>query len=215
MRYLLHTGHDLIASAAAGRPSCDQRGAITMSLKSVLSVLGIVALAAGVSLGAQEKPVVVIETSLGNITVELDPEKAPISVKNFLSYVDAGFYEGTIFHRVIKNFMIQAGGMTADMQRKEAKAAIRNEATNGLSNMRGTIAMARTPEVNSATSQFFISTVDNKGLDHKGMTPDDFGYAVFGKVIDGMDTVDKIASVKTAPGDVPVEAVVIKGITRK
>jgi len=186
-----------------------------MSLKSVLSVLAVAALAAGVSLNAQEKPVVVIATSLGNITVELDPEKAPISVKNFLSYVDEGFYDGTIFHRVIKNFMIQGGGMTADMQRKETKAPIRNEATNGLSNMRGTIAMARTGEVNSATAQFYINTVDNKGLDHKGMAPPEFGYAVFGKVIDGMDTVDKIASVKTNPGDVPAEAVVIKSIKRK
>jgi len=186
-----------------------------MSLKSVLSVLGIVALAAGVSLGAQEKPVVVIETSLGNITVELEPEKAPISVKNFLSYVDAGFYEGTIFQRVIKNFMIQGGGMTADMQPKATKAAIRNEATNGLKNARGTIAMARTPEVNSATSQFFINTVGNDFLNHKSVDPKEFGYAVFGKVIDGMDTVDKIASVKTNPGDVPAEAVVIKAIKRK
>ena len=186
-----------------------------MSVKSVVSLLCIAVLAAGVSLGAQEKPVVVIETSLGNITVELDPEKAPISVKNFLSYVDDGHYGGTIFHRVIKNFMIQGGGMTAAMQPKPTKAAIRNEATNGLSNMRGTIAMARTPEVNSATAQFYINTVNNTGLDHKGIAPPDFGYAVFGKVIDGMDTVDRIASVKTAPGDVPVEAVVIKGITRK
>jgi cyclophilin family peptidyl-prolyl cis-trans isomerase len=186
-----------------------------MSVRSVVNVLGIVALAAGVTLGAQEKPVVVIETSLGNMTVELDPEKAPISVKNFLSYVDEGFYDGTIFHRVIKNFMIQGGGMTAGMQRKETKAPVRNEATNGLSNMRGTIAMARTGEVNSATAQFYINTVDNPGLDHKGMTPSDFGYAVFGKLIDGLDTVDKIASVKTNPGDVPAEAVVIKAIKRK
>jgi len=186
-----------------------------MSLKSVLSVLTIAVLAAGVSLGAQEKPVVVIETSLGNITVELDPEKAPISVKNFLSYVDEGFYSGTIFHRVIKNFMIQGGGMTADMQRKETKAPIRNEATNGLKNMRGTIAMARTGEVNSATAQFFINTVDNAFLNHKSVDPKEFGYAVFGKVIDGLDTVDKIASVKTNPGDVPAEPVVIKSIKRK
>ena len=186
-----------------------------MSVKSILCVLCIVALAAGVNARAQEKPVVVIETSLGSISVELDPEKAPISVENFLTYVDEGFYSGTIFHRVIKNFMIQGGGMTADMQRKSTKAAIRNEATNGLSNMRGTIAMARTSEVNSATSQFYINTVDNKGLDHRGMAPAEFGYAVFGKVIDGMDVVDKIASVKTAPGDVPVETVLITSVKRK
>jgi len=215
MQYLLGPGEERIASAADGRPSSDERGAIAMSVKSVASLLCIVALAAGASLGAQEKPVVVIETSLGDITVELDPEKAPISVKNFLSYVDEGFYDGTIFHRVIKNFMIQGGGMTADMQRKETKAPIRNEATNGLSNMRGTIAMARTGEVNSATAQFYINHVDNKGLDHRGMAPPEFGYAVFGKVIAGMDTVDKIAEVKTNPGDVPAEAVVIKSIKRK
>jgi len=193
-----------------------------MFVKSVWSLLVATALvaatAATTDVSAQDKnPVVVIETSLGNITVQLDPEKAPISVKNFLSYVDEGFYDGTIFHRVIKGFMIQGGGMTADMQRKPTKAPIRNEATNKLSNTRGTIAMARTSEVNSATSQFFINTVDNgaRGLDHTGIDPAKFGYAVFGKVIDGMDVVDKIESVKTGPGDVPVEAVVIKTITRK
>lgn len=186
-----------------------------MSVKSVLSLLCIAAFAAVVGVRAQEKPVVVIETSLGNMTVELDAEKAPISVKNFLSYVDEGFYGGTIFHRVIKNFMIQGGGMTADMQRKETKAPIRNEAANGLKNLRGTLAMARTDAVNSATSQFFISTVDNDFLNHKSIDPKEFGYAVFGKVIDGLDVLDKIAAVKTAPGDVPVETVTIKAIRRK
>jgi cyclophilin family peptidyl-prolyl cis-trans isomerase len=189
-----------------------------MFAKSAWSLLVATALVAGTAVSAQDKaPVVVIETSLGNITVQLDPEKAPISVKNFLSYVDEGFYNGTIFHRVIKGFMIQGGGMTADMQRKPTKAPIRNEATNGLSNVRGTIAMARTGEVNSATSQFFINTIDNgaRGLDHSGIDPAKFGYAVFGKVIDGMDVVDKIESVKTGPGDVPVEPVVIKAIKRK
>jgi len=185
-------------------------------MKSVWSLVCVIALAAVLGVHAQEKnPVVVIQTNLGNITVELDAAKAPISVKNFLGYVDDGFYSGTIFHRVIKNFMIQGGGLTADMQRKQTKAPIRNEATNGLSNMRGTIAMARTSEVNSATSQFFINTVDNKGLDHRGMTPSDFGYAVFGKVIDGMDVVDKIAAVPTKPGDVPEQTVTIKAIVRK
>ncbi len=186
-------------------------------MKSVSSLLCVVALAATIGVRAQEKnPVVVIQTNLGNITVELDPAKAPISVKNFLGYVDEGFYSGTIFHRVIKNFMIQGGGLTADMQGKDTKAPIRNEATNGLSNVRGTIAMARTPEVNSATSQFFINTVDNNQvLDHRGMTPKDFGYAVFGKVIDGMDVVDKIAATPTKPGDVPEQTVLIKAIVRK
>jgi cyclophilin family peptidyl-prolyl cis-trans isomerase len=185
-------------------------------MKPVWSLLCVITLAAAIGVRAQEKnPVVVIQTNMGNITVELDAAKAPMSVKNFLSYVDEGFYSGTIFHRVIKNFMIQGGGLTADMQRKDTKAPIRNEATNGLSNMRGTIAMARTDEVNSATSQFFINTVDNKGLDHRGMTPSDFGYAVFGKVIDGMDVVDKIAAVPTKPGDVPETTVLIKAIVRK
>jgi len=185
-------------------------------MKSVWTLVCVIALAAGVGVHAQEKnPVVVIQTNMGNITVELDAAKAPISVKNFLGYVDDGYYSGTIFHRVIKNFMIQGGGLTADMQRKQTKGPIRNEATNGLSNMRGTIAMARTSEVNSATSQFFINTVDNKGLDHRGMSPNDFGYAVFGKVIDGMDVVDKIAAVPTKPGDVPEKTVLIKAIVRK
>ncbi|MBI1872762.1 MAG: peptidyl-prolyl cis-trans isomerase [Acidobacteria bacterium] len=153
-------------------------------------------------------PVVVIETNLGSITMELDPAKAPVSVENFLTYVKAGFYTGTTFHRVIKGFMIQGGGITADMQRKPTRAAIKNEANNGLKNKRGTISMARTNEVNSATSQFFINTVDNAALDYK----DDahYGYAVFGKVIAGMDVVDKIEGTKTKPGDVPVETVTIK-----
>ena len=188
-----------------------------MSAKAVWSLLVVAALVGGTgaAIAQEESPVVVIETSMGNITVELDAAKAPISAKNFLGYVDSGFYSGTIFHRVIKTFMIQGGGMTADMQRKETKAPIRNEATNELSNVRGTIAMARTGEVNSATSQFFINTVDNKGLDHTGIDPAKFGYAVFGKVVDGMDVVDKIAAVKTKPGDVPVETVLIKSIKRK
>lgn len=160
-------------------------------------------------------PVVVIETSMGDITVELDRAKAPVSVENFLSYVKDGFYGGTTFHRVIKGFMIQGGGLTADMQRKPTKPPIANEATNGLKNTRGTIAMARTPEIRSATSQFFINTVDNRPLDHRGMTPDAYGYAVFGKVIAGMDVVDKIESAKTGPGDVPVQAVTIKSARLK
>ncbi len=164
---------------------------------------------------AKEKPVVVIETSVGDITVELDAAKAPISVENFLGYVKDGFYGGTIFHRVIKGFMIQGGGTTVDGQGKKTKAPIRNEATNGLKNTRGTIAMARTGEVNSATAQFFINTVDNGFLDHKGTDPKAFGYCVFGKVIAGMDVVDKIEKAPTKPGDWPVDPVVIKSVKLK
>jgi peptidyl-prolyl cis-trans isomerase B (cyclophilin B) len=163
----------------------------------------------------KEKPVVVIETSVGDITVELDTAKAPISVENFLGYVKDGFYSGTIFHRVMKGFMVQGGGMTADGQGKKTKAPIRNEATNGLKNTRGTVAMARTPEVNSATAQFFINTVDNGFLDHKGMDPKDFGYCVFGKVTAGMDVVDKIEKAPTKPGDFPADPVVIKSVKLK
>jgi cyclophilin family peptidyl-prolyl cis-trans isomerase len=145
--------------------------------------------------------------------VELDAAKAPISVENFLGYVKDGFYSGTIFHRVMKGFMVQGGGMTADGQGKKTKAPIRNEATNGLKNTRGTVAMARTPEVNSATAQFFINTVDNLGLNHKGV--ENFGYCVFGKVTAGMDVVDKIEKAPTKPGDWPVDPVVIKAVRMK
>ncbi len=155
-------------------------------------------------------PVVLIKTSKGDIKVELDKEKAPISVENFLSYVNDGFYNGTIFHRVIKNFMIQGGGFTTDMKQKPTKDPIKNEAENGLSNSRGTIAMARTGVVDSATSQFFVNHRDNKFLDH-GVR--DFGYAVFGKVTEGMDVVDAIAGVGTGYQDVPNEPIVIESIT--
>lgn len=149
---------------------------------------------------------VLISTSLGDIKLELYEEEAPITVANFLSYVEEGFYDSTIFHRVINNFMIQGGGITADMKQKPTKASIKNEADNGLKNERGTIAMARTAEVNSATSQFFINHGDNAFLDHGAR---DFGYAVFGKVVEGIEIVDKIAAVQTRPGDVPVETVSI------
>jgi len=166
----------------------------------------------------EENPTVLMETSLGSITIELDQAKAPITVKNFLSYVDEKFYDGTIFHRVIGNFMIQGGGFTADMQQKRVKAPIKNEAGNGLKNMTGTLAMARTNVVDSATAQFFINVVDNDFLDHQNTTPQGFGYAVFGKVIEGMDVVDKIKAVKTGSkmgfSDVPAEAVVIKSVKR-
>lgn len=155
-----------------------------------------------------------LHTRFGVITLELDAEKAPESVKNFLAYVEAGHYNGTIFHRVIKDFMIQGGGMTTDMDQKSTKAPIKNEANNGLKNVRGSIAMARTGEPHSATAQFFINTVDNAFLDFQSETPRGWGYAVFGKVVEGMDVVDQIRAVKTKSAfphqDVPVEAIVIE-----
>lgn len=159
----------------------------------------------------QKSKRVKLETSLGDIVVELDEKAAPVTVKNFLRYVEEGFFDGTIFHRVIKNFMIQGGGFTADMERKKTYAPIINEASNGLKNNRGTIAMARTQNPDSATSQFFINHKDNHNLNYAG--PGKPGYAVFGKVVEGMDVVDKIAAVKTTRkgrySDVPVETVLI------
>lgn len=161
----------------------------------------------------EQSPRVLIETSKGAITLELDKAKAPITVKNFLGYVNDGYYEGLTFHRVIKDFMIQGGGLDVDMQPKKTKFAIKNEATNGLKNVRGSVAMARTAVVDSATSQFFINTVDNPFLDNKGKRPDDFGYCVFGKVVEGMEVVDEIRQVKTGNkgghGDVPLEPITI------
>ncbi len=159
---------------------------------------------------------VIMDTSLGSITAELYEDKAPITVANFASYVKDGFYAGTIFHRVIDGFMIQGGGFTKDMNQKPTKEPIKNEAANGLKNARGTLAMARTSVVDSATSQFFINLVDNDYLDYRGPLPSEFGYCVFGKVVDGMDVVDKIAKVRTGFSgphqNVPDEPVVIKGV---
>jgi peptidyl-prolyl cis-trans isomerase B (cyclophilin B) len=159
---------------------------------------------------------VLMETSMGNIKIELFKEKAPITVRNFLSYVKEGFYDGLIFHRVISTFMIQGGGMDANMLPKKTKFAIKNEATNGISNKCGTLAMARTNVVDSATSQFFINVTDNTSLDHRGKSPDQFGYAVFGQVVEGMDVVNAIKVVKTGNkgghSDVPLESVVIKSM---
>jgi len=158
---------------------------------------------------------VVFSTSLGDIKLELFAEEAPITVENFLAYVDSGYYDNLIFHRVIPGFMIQGGGFTADMNQKTTRDPIKNEADNGLKNLRGTLSMARTSDVNSATSQFFISVADNASLDHGGRG---FGYAVFAKVIEGMDVVDKIAAVTTGTKghfqDVPVEPVVIQSAKR-
>ena len=159
---------------------------------------------------------VVFSTNQGDITIELYADKAPITVKNFLAYVDEGFFTDTIFHRVIPNFMIQGGGFTKDMKQKPTKAPIKNEADNGLRNSRGTLAMARTSVVDSATGQFFINLVDNSFLDN-GVR--DFGYAVFGKVVGGMDVVDKIGAVKTTTAagnqNVPVEPIIVISAKRK
>jgi cyclophilin family peptidyl-prolyl cis-trans isomerase len=160
-----------------------------------------------------EKPRVLIRTSLGDITVELYPTQAPKTVENFLQYARDGFYEGTTFHRVISSFMIQGGGLTADLQRKPTREPIANEADNGLKNLRGTIAMARTNDPDSATSQFFINVEANPPLDHTGKTDSRaWGYTVFGHVVDGMNVVDKIRFVKTDPSDVPLEPVVIESV---
>ena len=168
--------------------------------------------------GAQDRPTVVLETSLGSMTIELDRDRAPVTVDNFLSYVDDGFFAGTIFHRVIPNFMIQGGGLTPTLVEKATAAPIRNEASNGLANERGTIAMARTSVVDSATAQFFINLVDNPSLDHRGTDPRSFGYAVFGRVTEGLDVLDRIGGVRTQRQgphqDVPVEPVVITAVTR-
>ena len=159
----------------------------------------------------------VITTSKGVIEIKLDEEHAPDSAKNFAKYVDDKFYDGTIFHRVIEGFMIQGGGFTKDMKEKETRPPINNEAKNKIKNKRGTLAMARTNDINSATSQFFINVVDNAFLDHENEKK--YGYAVFAEVTKGMDVVDKIKAVKTGVtngmGDVPVEAVMIESIRKK
>ena len=159
---------------------------------------------------------VLIKTTHGDITLELNEEEAPVTVKNFLQYVDGKFYDGTIFHRVIEGFMIQGGGMGPDLKRKPTRGPIKNEAANGLKNDRGTVAMARTSDPDSATSQFFINVVNNEGLNYP--KPDGHGYAVFGKVVGGMDVVDAIRSVKTGirdgVRDVPLETVEILSVSR-
>ena len=160
---------------------------------------------------------VLIETTKGNITLELDSEKAPETVANFVSYANSGHYDNTIFHRVIPGFMIQGGGFDTDMKQKDTKPPVKIEADNGLKNLNGTVAMARTNDPNSATSQFFINLKDNGFLDHTSPTPQGWGYAVFGKVTDGMDTVTSIEGVKTGSNhghqDVPTEDVVITKVT--
>jgi cyclophilin family peptidyl-prolyl cis-trans isomerase len=181
-------------------------------MKSVLIAFVSLGLIAGTGRAA-DKPVVVMETSLGTIKIQLDADKAPETVKNFLSYVDDKFYDGTTFHRVIANFMIQGGGFEPGLKQKKTKAPIKNESGNGVKNERGAIAMARTNDLDSATSQFYINVVDNPFLDTNK-------YCAFGKVIEGMDVVDKIKAVKTGADprtgmrDVPVEDVLIKSVRR-
>jgi peptidyl-prolyl cis-trans isomerase A (cyclophilin A)/peptidyl-prolyl cis-trans isomerase B (cyclophilin B) len=152
---------------------------------------------------------------MGSFTIELDADAAPVTVENFLKYADDGHFDGTVFHRVIPGFVIQGGGLTADMDAKPTRAPIKNEAKNGLKNLRGTLSMARTNDVNSATSQFFVNLVDNAFLDHQ---PGNYGYAVFGRVAEGMDVIDAIAKVKTGRkghhDDVPLEPVVVKSARR-
>jgi peptidyl-prolyl cis-trans isomerase B (cyclophilin B) len=161
-----------------------------------------------------EKPRVRLETSHGNIVIELAADRTPKTVENFIAYVESGFFDGTIFHRVIKDFMIQGGGLTADMKKKPTRKPIPNEADKGLENRRGTVAMARTGDPHSATAQFFINTKDNDFLNHRSKTPRGWGYCVFGAVVSGMDVVDAIESVRTqrrsGRKDVPVKPVVIQ-----
>lgn len=187
-----------------------------MNHRFAASFLAAVAMGGASGAGAADsQPRVQLETSMGNIVLELNRAKAPGSVDNFLAYVKDGFYNGTVFHRVISNFMIQGGGFTEDLQQKSTKSTVKNEADNGLKNVRGSVAMARTSAPHSATAQFFINVVDNTFLDHPGQ--DGWGYAVFGSVVEGMDVVDKIRNVPTgskAPlgRDVPQTTVFIKSV---
>jgi cyclophilin family peptidyl-prolyl cis-trans isomerase len=189
---------------------------MTRQIFLTLTVAGMFLAATALAQTPSAATKVLMKTSKGDITIELNGAKAPVTVKNFLSYVKDGFYNGTIFHRVISGFMIQGGGVTAEMHEKNAKAPIKNEAGNGLKNLRGTIAMARTMDVDSATCQFFINHKDNAFLDHKNDTPDGFGYCVFGKVVAGTDVVDAIAKVKTGTRrgmeNVPLETVTILSV---
>lgn len=185
-----------------------------------ISLLGLAMFAFAADDAEGAEPVVVtMETSAGTITLELYPESAPVTVKNFVSYVEDGHFNDTVFHRVIPGFMIQGGGFTADMDQKPTKAPIVNEAENGLKNNKGTIAMARTMDVNSASSQFFINLVDNSFLNFRDATPSGYGYCVFGRVTDGMDVVEKIGATKTGSRgvhqDVPVTPITITSATVK
>ena len=185
---------------------------ISTRLSPLLAVL--LMTAAAMSTAAEPAPRVRLETTMGNIVLELDRERAPTTVDNFLTYVNDGFYDDTIFHRVIDGFMIQGGGYTADFSRKETRPSIKNEADNGLQNVRGSIAMARTSDPHSASAQFFINAGDNAFLDFKSRSHDEWGYCVFGAVVDGMEIVDKIVKSLTTSHaghkDVPVEEILIE-----
>ena len=189
-----------------------------MKILMVLAA-GVFILVSAVFVEGASAPRVTLETSMGKIVLELNQEKAPKTVANFLQYVDSGFFDGTIFHRVIDGFMIQAGGFTADMVKKPTRASIENEADNGLKNRRGTVAMARTNDPNSATAQFFVNTADNASLNHTRKDARGWGYAVFGKVVEGMDIVGAISKVATgrqgSMGDVPRETIVIQKASRQ
>ncbi len=188
-------------------------------LIALASLLLILSAPAPAVLADDGDPHVLLRTSEGDILLRLDRANAPLSVENFLAYVDQGHYSGTIFHRVISNFMIQGGGFDTSFNQKATRAAIRNEADNGLKNVRGTIAMARTSDPHSATAQFYINTVDNPSLDHRAPTRAGWGYTVFGRVVEGMDTVDRIRNIPTTrggpfPSDVPSRTVVIESAER-
>jgi peptidyl-prolyl cis-trans isomerase B (cyclophilin B) len=191
----------------------------TLYLSLLMSIFSLNALAENtVATNVEANPRVNLQTNHGLIVLELDRKNAPNSTENFLTYVNDGFYEGTVFHRVIKDFMIQGGGFDQDYKQKETRDPINNEADNGLTNMRGTVAMARTGDPQSATAQFFINTVDNAFLDHSSATPGGWGYAVFGKVVEGMEVVDTIRAIETGsaarfPGDVPTTPVIIEKAT--
>ncbi len=163
---------------------------------------------------APGNPVVVVSTTMGDVTMELFKDRAPVSVENFLRYVNDGFYPGTIFHRVVRGFVVQGGGYSAGMVEKQTGPPVQNEATNGLKNTRGTVAMARTQVVRSSTTQFYINVANNSSLDHRGYAPIDFGYAVFGRVLSGMEVVDKIAELPTK-GENPIEPVTITAVSLK
>ena len=196
-------------------------------MKRIVFCIGMAVLAAGLGSmalageeTAEENPVVVMKTNLGAIEIELYPNEAPVTVQNFLRYAKEGHYDGTIFHRVIKGFMVQGGGFDAEMKQKSTHEPIKNEADNGLKNEPGTIAMARTADPHSATAQFYINTVDNRALNFRSKDPRGWGYTVFGKVISGMEVVQAIEASPTGskapfPKDVPQETVLIESVTVK
>jgi len=191
-------------------------------LATLLAPCLALSLAAPVAAADDSKVKVALDTSLGKIVLQLDQDKAPLTVASFLSYVDDGFYDGTVFHRVIPSFMIQGGGFDQQHQQKQTKAPVKNEANNGLRNVRGSIAMARTSDPHSATAQFFINTVNNRSLDHTSPTPNGWGYTVFGQVVEGMDVIDRISATRTGQGrlnghpapDVPVLPILINSARR-